>query len=83
MISSLTLDSTQYPLTEAVFQNITCEHTLLSYRSLPDFNDLLNQRYYAGCRWIFNPFTKGYDQIRSYLVPRKKNINFIILLSTD
>jgi len=39
------------------------------FRSLPDFNDLLNQRYYAGCRWIFNPFTKGYDQIRSYLVP--------------
>lgn len=41
------------------------------FRSLPDYNDLRHQRYYAGCRWIFNPFTEGYDQIRNYLAPRK------------
>lgn len=39
------------------------------FRSLPDFNDLSHQRFYAGCRWIFNPFTEGYPEIRSYIVP--------------
>ena len=43
------------------------------FRSLPDYNDLKHQRYYAGCRWIFNPFTEGYDQIRNYLAPRNSN----------
>ena len=43
------------------------------FRSLPDYNDPYHQRYYAGCRWIFNPFTKGYDKIRPYLVPRKQH----------
>ncbi len=42
------------------------------FRSLPDYNDLQHRRYFAGCRWIFNPFTKGYDQIRDFLAPRKK-----------
>ena len=41
------------------------------FRSLPDYNDLKHQRYFAGCRWIFNPFTKGYGEIRAYLAPRK------------
>lgn len=45
------------------------------FRSLPDFNDLKHQRFYAGCRWIFNPFTEGYDEIRSYLAPRKNKSN--------
>lgn len=40
-------------------------------RSLPDYNDALHQRYFAGCRWIFNPFTKGYAEIRNYLAPRE------------
>ena len=40
-------------------------------RSLADYNDLLHQRYYAGCRWLFNPFTEGYAEIRNYLAPRK------------
>jgi len=39
------------------------------FRSYPDYNDLKHQQYYAGCRWIFNPFTAGYDKIRTYLVP--------------
>ena len=41
------------------------------FRSLPDYNDPLHQRRFAGCRWIFNPFTKGYGEIRNYLTPRK------------
>ena len=41
------------------------------FRSLQDYNDLSNTRFYAGCRWIFNPFTEGYDRIRYFLVPRK------------
>ena len=41
------------------------------FRSYPDYNDLTNTRFYAGCRWIFNPFTEGYDQIRYLLVPRE------------
>lgn len=45
------------------------------FRSIPDYNDILHQRHFAGCRWIFNPFTKGYAEIRNYLVPRKFNIS--------
>jgi len=39
------------------------------FRSLPDYKDLSNQRFYAGCRWIFNPFTDGYAELREYIVP--------------
>jgi len=39
------------------------------FRSLPDHHDLDNQRFFAGCRWIFNPFTEGYDRIRNFLTP--------------
>lgn len=39
------------------------------FRSLPDYNDLRHQRFFAGCRWIFNPFTEGYEEIRNYLAP--------------
>jgi hypothetical protein len=41
------------------------------FRSLPDYNDLRHQRFFAGCRWIFNPFTQGYERIRNFLAPRK------------
>ena len=41
------------------------------FRSLPDYNDYTHVRYFAGCRWIFNPFTEGYAEIRNYLAPRK------------
>ena len=40
------------------------------FRSFPDYNDASHQRFYAGCRWIFNPFTEGYDRIRNFLAPR-------------
>merc|ERR1712018_354330 len=39
------------------------------FRSFPDYNDLEHKRFYAGCRWIFNPFTEGYDRIRNFLAP--------------
>ena len=40
------------------------------FRSFPDYNDLEHKRFYAGCRWIFNPFTEGYEKIRNFLAPR-------------
>lgn len=39
------------------------------FRSLPDPSDEYHRRFFAGCRWIYDPFTTGYDQIRGYLVP--------------
>jgi hypothetical protein len=52
------------------------------FRSLPDFNDVTHQRFFAGCRWIFDPFTEGYSDLRYYLSPRKfnleKTLNFVV-----
>lgn len=39
------------------------------FRSLPDVNDDSQRRFFVGCRWIFDPFTKGYDEIRGFLLP--------------
>ncbi|XP_030750332.1 uncharacterized protein LOC115878105 isoform X1 [Sitophilus oryzae] len=39
------------------------------FRSLPDPVDVNQRRFFVGCRWIYDPFTTGYDQIRGYLVP--------------
>lgn len=39
------------------------------FRSLPDQQDLNQRRFFVGCRWIYDPFTTGYDQIRGYLLP--------------
>lgn len=39
------------------------------FRSLPDPQDDFQRRFFVGCRWIFDPFTKGYDRIRGYLMP--------------
>ena len=41
------------------------------FNSYPDINDHENQRFFVACRWIFNPFTKGYAEIRYLIVPRK------------
>ena len=41
------------------------------FRSLPDFNDPKNQKFFAGCRSIFDPFNEGYRDIRDYISPRK------------
>lgn len=42
------------------------------FRSLPDplYPDI-QKTYYSGCRWVYDPFTKGYSQIRGFLMPRK------------
>lgn len=41
------------------------------FRSLPDVNDDYQRRFFVGCRWVFDPFTAGYDEIRGFLIPRK------------
>ncbi|KAL3282104.1 hypothetical protein HHI36_005302 [Cryptolaemus montrouzieri] len=39
------------------------------FRSLQDPNDIRAKRFFVGCRWIYDPFTTGYDEIRGFLVP--------------
>ncbi|XP_050539868.1 uncharacterized protein LOC126904687 isoform X1 [Daktulosphaira vitifoliae] len=39
------------------------------FRSLPDPNDPAERRHFVGCHWIFDPFTKGYDEIKGFLLP--------------
>lgn len=46
------------------------------FRSLPDPSDEYHRRFFAGCRWIYDPFTTGYDQIRGYLVPSNYSSTF-------
>lgn len=41
------------------------------FRSLPDVNDDYQRRFFVGCRWVYDPFTTGYDQIRGFLMPGK------------
>lgn len=49
------------------------------FRSLPDINDDYQRRFFVGCRWIYDPFTTGYDKIRGFLLPRKLKLsNFCI-----
>lgn len=48
------------------------------FRSLPDVNDDYQRRFFMGCRWIYDPFTNGYDQIRGFLLPGKQM--FVIYL---
>jgi hypothetical protein len=39
------------------------------FRSLPDINDDYHRRFFVGCRWVYDPFTTGYDEIRGFLLP--------------
>lgn len=39
------------------------------FRSLPDVNDDSMRRFFVGCRWVYDPFTTGYDEIRGFLLP--------------
>lgn len=43
------------------------------FRSLPHPYDPALREFYVGCRWIFDPFTTGYSEIRGFLVPRKND----------
>ncbi|XP_068629167.1 uncharacterized protein sinu [Battus philenor] len=39
------------------------------FRSLPDPLDQYQRRFFVGCRWVYDPFTTGYDRILGYLLP--------------
>ncbi|XP_049949410.1 uncharacterized protein LOC126457285 isoform X1 [Schistocerca serialis cubense] len=39
------------------------------FRSLPQPDDEFMRRFFVGCRWIYDPFTTGYDEIQGFLVP--------------
>ncbi|PSN44601.1 hypothetical protein C0J52_17808 [Blattella germanica] len=39
------------------------------FRSLPDPQDDYQRRFFVGCRWVYDPFTTGYDEIRGFLLP--------------
>ncbi|KAK4880528.1 hypothetical protein RN001_008674 [Aquatica leii] len=39
------------------------------FRSLSDLQDPHQKRFFVGCRWIYDPFTTGYDELRGYLLP--------------
>ncbi|XP_046392332.1 uncharacterized protein LOC124160517 [Ischnura elegans] len=39
------------------------------FRSLGDPIDEHQRRFFVGCRWVYDPFTHGYDEIRGYLLP--------------
>ncbi|XP_037934348.1 uncharacterized protein LOC119668785 [Teleopsis dalmanni] len=39
------------------------------FRSLQDVNNDSQDRFFVGCRWVYDPFTTGYDQIRGFLMP--------------
>ncbi|XP_063547485.1 uncharacterized protein LOC134754935 [Cydia strobilella] len=39
------------------------------FRSLPDPYDQYQRRFFVGCRWVYDPFTTGYDRIRGFLLP--------------
>ena len=49
------------------------------FNSYPDINDFNNERFFVACRWIFNPFTEGYAEIRYRIVPRKFCLLFSFL----
>ncbi|XP_043495404.1 uncharacterized protein LOC122519780 [Polistes fuscatus] len=40
------------------------------FRSLPNPREAdAPTRYFVGCRWVYDPFTKGYSEIRGFLLP--------------
>lgn len=42
------------------------------FRSLPNPMEAdAPRRFFVGCRWVYDPFTTGYSDIRGYLLPRK------------
>jgi hypothetical protein len=50
------------------------------FRSLPDVNDDYQRRFFVGCRWVYDPFTTGYDQIRGFLLPGKNSFESAVKL---
>lgn len=42
------------------------------FRSLPNPQEMdAPRRFFVGCRWVYDPFTAGYSDIRGFLLPRK------------
>jgi hypothetical protein len=42
------------------------------FRSLPNPMEAdAPKRFFVGCRWVYDPFTTGYSEIRGFLLPRK------------
>jgi len=41
------------------------------FRSFTVNKDIHHQRFFVGCRWIFDRFTTGYDDVREMLAERK------------
>ncbi|KAG8238017.1 hypothetical protein J437_LFUL016236 [Ladona fulva] len=39
------------------------------FRSLHDQTDVLQRRFFVGCRWVYDPFTHGYNQMLGFLLP--------------
>lgn len=39
------------------------------FRSLPDPMESEQRMFFVGCRWVYDPFTYGYDKIRGFLMP--------------
>ncbi|XP_047358509.1 uncharacterized protein LOC124952532 isoform X2 [Vespa velutina] len=40
------------------------------FRSLPNPREAdAPTRFFVGCRWVYDPFTKGYSEIRGFLLP--------------
>lgn len=40
------------------------------FRSLPDPSEAdAARRYFVGCRWIFDPYTAGYDKLKPFFFP--------------
>lgn len=39
------------------------------FRSLATPGDEYLRRFFVGCRWVYDPFTTGYDEIRGFLMP--------------
>lgn len=46
------------------------------FRSLPNPQESdAPRRFFVGCRWVYDPFTAGYSEIRGFLLPRKWSRN--------
>lgn len=53
------------------------------FRSLPNPQEMdAPRRFFVGCRWVYDPFTAGYSDIRGFLLPRKFLFSLIIPINT-
>lgn len=42
------------------------------FNSLSDPHDKSRKRIFVGCHWLYDQFTDGYAELRSFLLPRNK-----------